>query len=120
MSLVPEPVGKELFQALGVTGLVVIQGRSQRRRWEGSGDGGVRRVRDSRNSMETSSVSRGRNKTAVRLGKVPWGPCGPGGGTAGAPRFGFGQLGVTKVFSSTSSQPEGWHSPVHQQRGAHA
>lgn len=40
MSLVPEPVRKELFQALGVTGLVVIQDRSQKRRWESSGDGG--------------------------------------------------------------------------------
>lgn len=67
MSLGPEAVGKELFQALGVTGLVVIQGRSQRRRWEDSGDGRVRKVRDSRNSMETSNVS----KAAVRVGKVP-------------------------------------------------
>lgn len=69
MLLVPEPVGKELFQALGVTGLVVIQGRSQRRRWEGSGDGGVRRVRDSRNSMETSSVSRGKKQDCSEAGE---------------------------------------------------
>jgi len=59
MSVVQEVVrvGKELFQAQGVTGLVVIQGRSQRRRWEGSGDTGVvRKVREARNSMETSDV----------------------------------------------------------------
>lgn len=34
------PMGKELFWAQGAAGLVVIQGRSQKRRWEGSGDGG--------------------------------------------------------------------------------
>lgn len=59
-------VGKELFWAQGASGLVVIQGRSQRRRWEGSGDG-VRegKVREARNSMETSDASR----TAARPGR---------------------------------------------------
>lgn len=34
----------------------------------------MRKVREARNSMETSNVSRGRSKTVVRLGKVHWGP----------------------------------------------
>lgn len=84
---------------------------------------GVRKVRDSRNSMETSNVSRGRSKTVVGLGKVQWGACGPGGGTIGAPRSGFGHLGVAHVFSTTTSPARGTaqrQGRVHQQRGAHA
>lgn len=63
----------------------------------------MRKVREARNSMETSNVSRGRSNTVVRLGKVHWGPCGPGEGTAGAPRSVFGHMGVTRVFSTTMS-----------------
>lgn len=82
-------MGKELFWAQGVAGLVVIQGRSQRRRWEGSGDGGAQKgqggkkfdgnIRCEQGKEQDCGEAGERAGTGEHQGQLK-GPCSPGGG----------------------------------------